>query len=92
MIYIFLLLSFSFSAVLNVPSDYRTINAAFDNVSDNDTVLVATGIHYAYKTIKWPQKNNISLIGDGNVVDIVQIVNIIFNNTESFQNNFGITE
>ena len=43
MIYIFLLLSFSFSAVLNV-------------------------------------------------VDIVQIVNIIFNNTESFQNNFGITE
>ena len=30
--------------------------------------------------------------GELNVVDIVQIVNIIFNNTESFQNNLDISE
>ena len=83
MIYIFLLLSFSFSAVLNVPSDYRTINSAFDNVSDNDT----------FDTLTPCVQNIMDVSGEGelNVVDIVQIVNIIFNNTESFQNNLDIT-
>ena len=35
MIYIFLLVGFSFSTILNVPSDYRTINAAFDVEKEN---------------------------------------------------------
>ena len=60
MIYIIVLFfTLSFSATLHVPGEYRTINAAFENVSENDTVLVAVGTHYMYAKVAWPAVDNI---------------------------------
>ena len=70
-----LILSFLFTltnaATLHVPNQYRTINEAFEHVSENDTVLVAEGTHYLYSDIHWPAVNNVHLIGAGEVGDVV---------------------
>ncbi len=52
-----------FSATLNVPATYGTINLAFHYVVSGDTILVAPGTYS--ETILWPQIGGIKLIGSG---------------------------
>ena len=43
--YLFLLLSFGYSTVINVPDDYSTIQAGIDASIDGDTVVVYPGLY-----------------------------------------------
>ena len=43
---LFTFLSISFSAVINIPSDYSNIQAGIDASSAGDTVLIADGIYF----------------------------------------------
>jgi len=49
--------------VINVPSDYSTIQVALTNASTNDTILVQPGTYY--ENIIWPATNSIKLISAG---------------------------
>ena len=49
--------------VINVPSDYTTIQVALNNAIEGDIVLVQTGIYY--ENILWPGVNGIKLISAG---------------------------
>ena len=49
--------------VINVPSDYSTIQAALNNAIEGDTVLVQPGTYY--ENIIWPETNGIKLISSG---------------------------
>ena len=42
-IFLFLVFSYSFGTILNVPADFSTIQRAIDNSVDGDTVLVSDG-------------------------------------------------
>ena len=43
--YLFLLLSFGYSAIINIPEDYSTIQAGIDASVDGDTVVVYPGLY-----------------------------------------------
>ena len=58
-----LALSAHSQTVINVPSDYSTIQIALNNAIEGDTVLVQPGTYY--ENIIWPATNNIKLISIG---------------------------
>ncbi len=57
-----LLLSYLNATVLHVPADYPSIQQAFEDSQDYDTVFVSNGIYY--ENISWPDKQGIKLIGE----------------------------
>jgi hypothetical protein len=50
-------------SVINVPSDYSTIQVALNNATEGDTVLVQPSTYY--ENIIWPATNSIKLISAG---------------------------
>jgi hypothetical protein len=70
-------------SVINVPSDYSTIQAALDNAIEGDTVLVQPGTYY--ENIIWPATNSIKLISAGDssntIIDGADASSVIYLNT-----------
>ena len=57
---LFILISFSFSTILNVDGEeYTTIQSAIDDADTGDTVLVHQGLYYENLDIK-----RINILGD----------------------------
>jgi len=52
-----------------VPSDFKTIQAALDGSGDHDTIYVKQGIYY--ENIIWPKTRGIQLIGENNSTTII---------------------
>lgn len=59
----------SFATVINVPSDYPTIQLALNYSSTNDTILVQEGIYY--ENIIWPSENGIKMLSSGSVENTI---------------------
>lgn len=84
------IVSFSFKGmlvggVINVPSDYLTIQAALNAADSSDTVLVQPGTYF--ENIFWPDKNGIKLISAGDssntIIDGGGISSVIYMNPVS---------
>ena len=48
LIFLFIIITFSFGDVINVPEDVETIQEGIDEVQSGDTVLIAPGIYYEH--------------------------------------------
>ena len=44
--FIFILFTFSFAAIINIPDDYSTIQEGISVAEEGDTVLIADGTYY----------------------------------------------
>lgn len=62
LICIFVVINLS-ATIVNIPTDYPTIQQGLNAVTSYDTVLVAEGTYY--ENIHWPDTNGIKLIGSG---------------------------
>ena len=58
----FILINFSLTRCLQVPTDYSSIQAALNDCIENDTILVSSGTYY--ENLIWPNQNNITLLGE----------------------------
>ena len=47
-IHLFILKSFLFSAIINIPQDYATIQSGIEVAANGDTVLIAQGVYYEH--------------------------------------------
>tara|TARA_Y100001970_G_scaffold60771_1_gene77299 strand:- start:14 stop:1615 length:1602 start_codon:yes stop_codon:yes gene_type:complete len=57
------IITFIFSATINVPADYVTIQGGLDAASEGDTIQVEPGMYV--ENIFWPEINGIKLFGSG---------------------------
>jgi parallel beta-helix repeat protein len=71
--------------VIEVPSDYATIQAGLNAASTNDTVLVQPGTYY--ENIIWPETNGITLLSAGDssntIIDGGGISSVIYMNPQT---------
>ena len=51
------------ATVINIPTDYPTIQEGLDNARERDSLMVAAGIYV--ENIIWPGTYGIKLIGSG---------------------------
>jgi len=66
---LFLLPIKGFGKIIHVPGDYLKIQNALNVASEGDTVQVAPGRYF--ENIKWPETNDIKLIGGGEDCTII---------------------
>lgn len=59
----------SFATIINVPSDYTTIQSALNNCSNDDTVLVQPGTYF--ENVIWPDIAGIKLFAVGDSTNTV---------------------
>lgn len=86
LIIILILVHFTgFSATINVPGDYATIQEALNAANNNDEIIVAAGTYY--ENIVWPATTGIQLIGSGQESCIIDGSNI--SNVIRFQEDLG---
>jgi len=66
---LFALCLYGFSATINIPSDYTTIQAGLNAADSADTVLVQPDTYY--ENIFWPETNGIKLISAGDTSNTI---------------------
>jgi len=54
----------AFAKIINVPTDYSSIQKALNAAEENDTILVAPGTYF--ENIVWPDVNGVKLFSTGN--------------------------
>ena len=57
-----ILLSFVYSATINIPADYPTIQEGINASADGDTVFVVEGAYYENINFNDKNKNNIPIV------------------------------
>jgi hypothetical protein len=75
--------------LINIPSDYSTIQAGLNAANTNDTVLVQPGTYY--ENIIWPETNGIKLMSAGDssntIIDGGDFGRVIFSNQPTLLTN-----